>query len=81
MEQVSLTEAQSSLTDLVNQVSYLGKRISITRHGKPAAVLVSVEEAEFLERMEDQIDIREADKAALEKGRMSSVDLKRKLGL
>lgn len=81
MKQVSLVEARKSLTHIVNQVEFQNKQISITRHGKPAAVVISVEDAEMLAKVEDMIDIREAEIAMKEEGSISSADLRKKLGL
>lgn len=48
MKQVPITEARADLANLVNEVVYRGERIALTRHGKPLAVLISVDEAEML---------------------------------
>jgi prevent-host-death family protein len=53
-------EARVGLTDLVNEVHYGGQRVAIGRHRKKLAVLVSVEDAELLERIEDQEDLKAA---------------------
>lgn len=81
MKQVSLVDARKSLTDIVNQVEFQNKQISITRHGKPAAVLISIKDAELLAKIEDIIDIREAEIAMKEGGSISSDDLRKKLRL
>jgi prevent-host-death family protein len=44
--ELSVTEARAQLADLVNRVAYSGDRIVLTRHGRPMAVLVSVDAAE-----------------------------------
>lgn len=43
---VSVTDAREQLADLVNRVAYTGERITLTRHGRPMAVLVSVADAD-----------------------------------
>jgi prevent-host-death family protein len=43
---VSVTDAREQLADLVNRVAYTGERVTLTRHGRPMAVLVSVADAE-----------------------------------
>ena len=44
--QVSVTDARGQLADLVNRVAYTGEQVTLTRHGRPMAVLVSVADAE-----------------------------------
>ena len=43
---VSVTDARGQLADLVNRVAYTGEQVTLTRHGRPMAVLVSVADAE-----------------------------------
>jgi prevent-host-death family protein len=45
---IPLSEAKARLTRLVGEVQELGEAITITRSGRPAAVLLSVEEYEGL---------------------------------
>jgi prevent-host-death family protein len=47
MHKVQLREAKAELSKLVDAAER-GDRVTITRHGKPAAVLVSVEDAASL---------------------------------
>jgi prevent-host-death family protein len=55
MKTLPLSEAKSQLSGLVEQVRALEEQVMITRNGRPAAVLVSVEE---FERWKETIDIR-----------------------
>jgi prevent-host-death family protein len=50
-----LSEAKSQLSGLVEQVRALEEQVMITRNGRPAAVLVSVEE---FERWKETIAVR-----------------------
>jgi prevent-host-death family protein len=43
---MSVTDARTQLAELVNRVAYSGQQITLTRHGRPIAVLVSVADAE-----------------------------------
>ena len=45
---ISVTDARGQLADLVNRVSYTGEHVTLTRHGRPMAVLVPVADAERL---------------------------------
>ena len=68
MKGYSMAEVRRELPDLVGRVAYGGERITIQRRNRPLAVIVSLADAELLERMEDEIDIREARKAEKEPG-------------
>ncbi len=50
---ISASEARAAFNDVLSRVGYGRERVTITRNGKPAAVLVSVEDLELLERLED----------------------------
>ena len=49
MKEVSVTQARAELSNLVNEVAYSHERVVLTRHGKPLAVLVSAEDAKWLD--------------------------------
>lgn len=46
---IPLTEAKSKLNELVEDAVRTQERITITRHGRPAAVLISIEDLESME--------------------------------
>jgi antitoxin YefM len=48
MTTVTLSDAKARLAQLLREVEELGERIVITRSGRPAGVLLSVEELEGL---------------------------------
>jgi prevent-host-death family protein len=48
--EVPVTQARADLAELVSRVGYSGERILLTRHGKPLAALVPIEDLEALER-------------------------------
>lgn len=50
-----MTQARAELAELVNRVGYTGERILLTRHGKPLAALVPVEDLEALDRSPAEI--------------------------
>jgi prevent-host-death family protein len=50
-----VTQARAELAELVNRVGYTGERIVLTRHGRPLAALVPVEDLEALERRPAEI--------------------------
>ena len=81
---LSISEARESFADVVNRVAYRQERVLLTRHGRPIAAIVPMEQVAFLERAEDEYDNRLADEAIGELGRSSAIPLeqvKRELGL
>ena len=81
---VSVTEARESFADLVNRVAYRRERILVTRHGKRLAAIIPMEQVEFLERAEDEYDLRMADEALKELAHTPAIpleQLERELGL
>jgi prevent-host-death family protein len=73
MTKVSMTHARQDFTDIANRVMFGNERICIEKNNKPAVAIVSVEDLEILEALEDQIDVQAA-KAAIKKGKF--IDLK-----
>ena len=57
------TDARENMAEILNRVAYAKDRVRITRRGKEVAAVVPIEDLEFIERLEDEIDIREAKKA------------------
>ncbi len=47
-DRLSVTEARSSLSDVLNRVKYRHERIVLTRHGKPVAAFVPEEDLQIL---------------------------------
>lgn len=80
MASVSTSKVRDGLSDAINRVAYGGERILLERRGKPIAAIVSVEDVELLERLEDKIDVEAAKKALKEPGRISWADYKRQRG-
>jgi prevent-host-death family protein len=79
---VSTAEARKKLSEIVNKVAYGKEPIVLTRRGKEIAALISVEELEFLQLIEERIDIEDAKKALEEPGEnISAEKLWKELGL
>ncbi len=55
--QVGAAEARRRLGALLARVQYAGERFLITRDGKAAAALVSVEDLERVEKLEELLDV------------------------
>lgn len=81
MNRIAARKLRNEMSDALNRVAYAGERIVIERHGKGAAVLVSMEDAELLERLEDRVDLEHARKALKSGKPISLKAVKKELGL
>ncbi len=55
--QVTTRELRGQLSDVLGRAMYAGERIGVTRNGKLAAVVVSVDDLEALEAFEMAQDV------------------------
>lgn len=60
MPTLKASDFRDGFSDTLDRVEHHGERVTIERHGKPAAVLVSVADAEILRQVEDRFDIETA---------------------
>lgn len=81
MTKVAATELRVAVSDLLDRVVRHGERIAVERYGKPVAALVSPEDLELLEAIEDRLDIETARQALREPGRRSWPEVKAGLTL
>ncbi len=65
---ISTADARKNFADIVNKVAYGKESIVLTRRGQEIAALISIEELELLQQIEDYIDIEDARKALQEPG-------------
>ena len=52
-----LTQASSRLGELVSRARFGRERLTITEHGRPVAVIISVDDLEELQRAQDAADL------------------------
>ncbi|MCW5198164.1 type II toxin-antitoxin system Phd/YefM family antitoxin [Desulfobulbus sp. F3] len=79
---ISTAEARRNFTDIVNKVAYGAEPIVLTRRGEEIAALISMREMELLRRIEDRMDIEDAEKALAEAGEnIPAEEVWKKLGL
>lgn len=81
---VSAVEFRQGASAVLSRVEYGGERVAVTRHGKPVAAVVPLEDLEALEALEDALDLAQAKKALAEarkKGSLSWAQVKKELGL
>ena len=81
MSVLSITQAREHLGDCANQIAYKGERICVERNGKPAFAMVTVEDMELLETIEDKIDIDAAREALRRNDFVAWKKAKKQLGL
>lgn len=83
-ENVTTARARTELAEIINRTTYARERVVLTRRGKRVAAVVSIEDLELLEAIEDRMDIDAARKALAEAGKKGTVtwsQLKSELGL
>lgn len=82
--QISVSEVRETFADVVNRVAYRNERVLVTRHGKPIAAIIPLEQVEFLERAEVEHDLKLAREALAELEHTPAIpweQVKRDLGL
>ncbi len=60
---ISTGELRQRLADMLNQARYAKDRIIVERNGKPIAAIISLEDLQTYEALEDAADIADAAKA------------------
>jgi prevent-host-death family protein len=71
---ITTADARKNFADIVNTVAYGKEPIVLTRRGQEIAALISIEELQLLQKIEDYIDIKDAKKALEEPGENISAD-------
>ena len=74
-ETMNTSNARERLAEILNRVAFAKDRVRITRRGREIAAVVPIEDLELLERLEDQIDLREAEKALAEANTEGTIPL------
>ncbi len=79
---ISTASARKNFAEIVNQVAYGMEPVILTRRGKEVVALVSIEELELLEQIENHLDIEDAKKALAEAGEnLPAEEVWKQLGL
>lgn len=81
--EIALAELRSQIGDTINRAAYAGERLVVTRNGKPAAALISADDLDYFERLEDLADAAALDAARRDDDgyRINYADLKAKHNL
>jgi prevent-host-death family protein len=80
MSTVTAKEARRTFSDILGRASHGGERITVTRNGKPVAVVVPVEDLAALEALEERIDLEDVRRRRKEKT-IPLAEVKKRLGL
>jgi len=80
VDSIPISEAREILAELGNRAALRGERFMIGRRGKNLFALVSAEDLELLERLEDEMDL-EAVKERMQESCVSLPEVKKSLGL
>lgn len=67
-ERINTNQARKEFADNINRVAYGHERLTVTRHGKPVAAIISVDDLEFLERLEHELNKKSIQEAWEEQG-------------
>ncbi len=65
---INTKKVRKELSETLNKVKYTYSRIKITKYGKPVAALIPIEDLEYLEELEEQLDRKAIDEALEEQG-------------
>lgn len=79
--EMNMVDARDNLAEAINRVAYAGERVILRRRSKSVAAIVSMDDLQLLQALEDQADVKAALRARKEKGRVSLEKVKARLGM
>lgn len=82
--EISVGDFRANVSDAINRTVYGGERVLVTRRGKATAALISAEELDYFEKLEDLVDnglIERALASADESEYTPAADVRAELGL
>jgi prevent-host-death family protein len=82
MTRLATSKAREMFSDILNRVAYAGERIVLQRRGKDLAAIIPLGDLNYLEELEDRLDV-EAARTALDesKERIPYDKVRKELGL
>lgn len=83
MRRMGVSDARNHLSEVVDRARYTQERVVLTKRGREVGAIISIDDLQLLEMLEDQLDIKEA-RQALEESqgeRISYDEVRKKLGL
>jgi prevent-host-death family protein len=69
MTKLAASLVRDTFSDTLNRVAYRGERIVLCRRGKDLAAIVPIADLKLIQKLEDEIDLKEARKALAAAGR------------
>jgi len=81
MQNLSVSEFREHLREIGNKIAYAGDRVTIENHKKPYFAVVSCEDLELLELLEDLVDLQMAREALKRNDFVTWEDAKKELGI
>jgi prevent-host-death family protein len=79
MKGISTADARNQFSDIINRAAYGKERVVLTRRGKELVAVISIEDLELLNELEDRIDLDAAREAMQEGGTIPWEDVKREI--
>jgi prevent-host-death family protein len=79
--EMSIVDVRDNLAEVINRVAYAGERVVLRRRRKRVVAIVSLEDLQLLQAMEDQADVKAALRARKEKGAVPLARIKARLGM
>ena len=79
---VSAVQVRKRLAEVINRAAFGKERVILARRGKAVAAIVSIEDVELLEALEDKMDLENARAALIEaekEGTVSWEEFKKEL--
>ncbi len=80
-KQLTTSAARAQFSEIVSKAEFAGERTVLHRRKKAVAAVVPIADLELLQRLENEMDVRDARKARKEKGSIPWEQIKRDLGL
>ncbi len=83
MSRIGVSDARDNLSEVVDRARYTHERVVLTKRGKDVGAIISIDDLQLLEMLEDQLDIKEARQAIEESHgeRIAYDEVRKKLGL
>ena len=81
MRTVRVSDFRQDIAEIGNQVRYAGERVVVSSRGKPAFALVPYDDVEFLEALEDRMDVEMAKEALRRNDFVPLEEARKQLGL
>jgi len=83
MTRMGVSDARDHLSEVVDRARYTQERVVLTKRGREVGAIISIDDLNLLEMLEDQLDIKEARQAIAESQgeRIAYDEVRKKLGL